>query len=55
MHPQDIRAAFPQQCRESDGGREAIATWCDIHQGYSGTGAEIPPAVVAALIESDVA
>lgn len=39
------------------GGREAIAVWSEIHQGYSGSaaGAEIPPTVAAALIESDVA
>jgi hypothetical protein len=38
------------------GGREAIAVWSEIHQGYSGSaGAELPPVVVEALIESDVA
>ena len=38
------------------GGREAIAVWSEIHQGYSrGSGEEIPSLVAEALIESDVA
>lgn len=38
------------------GGREVFAVWSEIHQGYSeGAGADIPPAIIAALIDSDVA
>lgn len=38
------------------GGREAVAVWSEIHQGYSGTDSSgIPPIVVETLIESDVA
>lgn len=38
------------------GGREEIAVWTEIHQGYRDiAGSGIPPIVVEALIESDVA
>lgn len=38
------------------GGREETAVWSEVHQGYSPLGgAGIPPIVVEALIESDVA
>ncbi len=38
------------------GGREEAAVWSGIHQGYAGVeGCGIPPVVVEALIESDVA
>lgn len=38
------------------GGREEAAAWSEIHQGYSGSDLSgIPPAVVEALIASDVA
>ena len=38
------------------GGREEAAVWSEIHQGYSGSDRSgIPPLVVEALIESDVA
>lgn len=38
------------------GGREEIALWTEVHQGYQGLeGLEIPAPVVAALIECDVA
>jgi hypothetical protein len=40
----------------SAGGREAIAAWAEIHQGYGPMeGPGFPPVVVRALIESDVA
>jgi hypothetical protein len=38
------------------GGREAIAVWSEVHQGYSGLDdSGIPPIVVEALIKADVA
>lgn len=38
------------------GGREAVAAWTEIHQGYTGAvSPEIPSVVARALIESDVA
>lgn len=38
------------------GGREEIAAWSEVHQGGGvGSAAGIPPAVVAALVGSDVA
>jgi hypothetical protein len=37
------------------GGREAIAAWTEVHQGYRGLERSgVPPAVVEALIHSDV-
>ena len=36
------------------GGREEVAVWSEVHQGYRQTGRlAIPPDVVTALIESD--
>lgn len=38
------------------GGREEVAVWTEIHQGYrSSDGTGLPPVVVEALVESDVA
>jgi HD domain len=38
------------------GGREEVAAWTELHQGYrSWDGAGLPPVVVEALVESDVA
>jgi hypothetical protein len=40
----------------ASGGREEAAVWSEVHQGYSGIeGSGIPPIVVEALIEADVA
>jgi hypothetical protein len=37
------------------GGREAVAAWTEVHQGYAGAvSPEIPSVVARALIESDV-